>query len=175
MEAPPPDRELLRLDYGESVNVLRFLSDVRFKLLAFVPTVAGAGVGFLSSRESEADLLAGGLIGLAATLGIFLYELRNDEHFARTWRRVVELERRLGFAQVEGSAGSFGAAPEPSTQLLAIGLVYGAAVGAWTYLVAWALLALIDVPDAQSIGGVVGAAVGVVLAFALLRVAGRKR
>jgi hypothetical protein len=35
----------LRLDYDPTTQLLRMLTDIRFKLIAFVPTIAAASVG----------------------------------------------------------------------------------------------------------------------------------
>ncbi len=53
----------------------------RFRLLAFVPTIAGATVAILPQRAEPEDFAAVGLVGLAATLGVYLYELRNTRSF----------------------------------------------------------------------------------------------
>jgi hypothetical protein len=37
----------LRLDYEQTTQLIRTLTDIRFKLLAFVPTIAGATVGLV--------------------------------------------------------------------------------------------------------------------------------
>jgi len=105
------DRELARLDYEQTVALVRTLNEVRFKLLAFVPTIAGASVAFLSSRASRSELLAVGPIGLAATLGVFVYDLRNNQHDTRASTRARELERRLGLPNIGGTFGGFDAAP----------------------------------------------------------------
>jgi hypothetical protein len=44
----------LQLDYDQTQQLLRTLTDIRFKLLAFVPTIAGASVGLFgrSRRRS---------------------------------------------------------------------------------------------------------------------------
>jgi hypothetical protein len=69
----------LRLEYDQTMQLVRSLTEVRFKLLAFVPTIAGFGVGSFGKPRPAAELLAIGLLGLAATLGIFIYELRNSQ------------------------------------------------------------------------------------------------
>ncbi len=61
--------ERLRLDYDQATELIRALMDVRFKLLALVPTFAGAAVAFLGSHRAAAELLALGLLGLLATSG----------------------------------------------------------------------------------------------------------
>ena len=60
----------LQLDYDQTQQLLRTLTDIRFKLLAFVPTIAGASVGFFGRARPAAELMAIGLVGLVATLGI---------------------------------------------------------------------------------------------------------
>lgn len=156
------DHELLRLDYDHTAALLGRLNDVRFKLLAFVPTVAGASVGLLSRQASRAELLAVGLIGLAATLGVLLYDHRNNEHYARANARARELERRLGFLQLDGAAGAYDAAPAHPLlgRRVALGLVYGAAIGAWAYIVVWGALAFAETGSAKTLGALAGAAVG---------------
>ena len=77
--AGEPTSEELRLDYDQTTDLLRTLTDVRFKLLAFVPTISGAAIGLLGRGDSAAELLAVGALGLLATLGIVVYEfLRID-------------------------------------------------------------------------------------------------
>jgi hypothetical protein len=160
----PDDR--LRLDYEQTTQLMRTLADIRFKLLAFVPTVAGASVGLLGHGSSAAELLAVGLLGLAATLGILLYELRNSQILDAVVERASALERELGL-------GLFGDRPRRMPTLFGLvaarpdrglGLVYGAALAGWTYLVVWGALRALDVAGARKIGAVVGAAVGVAVA-----------
>ena len=77
--APLDDSEQLRLEYEQAVQVVRALTDVRFKLLALVPTTAGAVVALVSPGSSGLELLAIGLLGLSATAGVLVYELRNAQ------------------------------------------------------------------------------------------------
>jgi hypothetical protein len=86
---------------------MRTLVDIRLKLLAFVPTIAGASVGLVGHPRPAADLLGVGLLGLVATLGIFLYELRNSQIYDAALDRAAQLERELGLG------GALGAAPRP--------------------------------------------------------------
>ena len=71
--------EQVRLEYDRSVALFRDLTDIRFKLLALVPTLSGAAVGLLRAGQSPVTLLAVGVLGLAATGGVLVYELRNSE------------------------------------------------------------------------------------------------
>ena len=85
----------LRLDYEQTTQLLRTLIDVRFRLLAFVPTISGIAVAFVGRPRPAAELLAVGLLGLLATLGIFVYELRNTQISGVLIPRATELEKRL--------------------------------------------------------------------------------
>ena len=86
----------LRLDYDQTNQLLRALMDVRFKLLAFVPTVSGAAVALLGRPRPAAELVGVGVLGLVATLGVFVYELRNSQLLDALVYRAGELERLLG-------------------------------------------------------------------------------
>jgi hypothetical protein len=143
--------ERLRLDYGQTTGLLRDLNDVRFKLLAFVPTVSGAAVGLLSRNPDTAMLIGVGAIGLAATIGIVLYELANAQLYDYAASRAQE----LGLPAPKHHRG--------------LALVYGAAIGGWMYLLAWGALHSWDVGNAQKIGGVAGVVAAVAVFFAFLR------
>jgi hypothetical protein len=156
------------------MNYMQTLTDVRFKLLAFVPTIAGAAVAFFGHGRSAAELLAVGILGLVATFGAFMYELRNSQLYAAVLARARELERLLGLTSVRGQ-GPGGLArdrPERTVRfagLVAVGheralaLVYGAALAGWTYLVAWGALRALDVGAARNLGSLIGVAVGLLV------------
>jgi hypothetical protein len=170
----PDGEDRLRLDYDQTTQLLRALTDIRFKLIAFVPTIAAASVGFFGKPRPAVELLAIGLLGLTATLGILIYELRNSQIYAAAARHAGELERKLGF---EGGVWSDNPAPTkrifgivPATRLTGLGLVYGAALAGWGYLVSWGLLHALDLGDARSIGLVAGAIFGALVAAEVMRV-----
>jgi len=169
----------LRLDYDQTQQLLRTLTDIRFKLLAFVPTIAGASVGFFGQARPAAELMAIGLVGLVATLGILVYELRNSQTYANAVDRARMLEQRLelgsGGLLTEPPAGSgrlFGLLP--IGRELGLALVYGAALAGWTYLVAWGGLEALDVPGSRGAGVVIGAAVGFLIVAEVSRVGGEE-
>jgi hypothetical protein len=85
----------LRLDYEHTTQYLRALIDVRFRLLAFVPTVTGVAVAIIGRPRPAAELLGVGILGLLATVGIFVYEPRNTQISGTLIRRATELERQL--------------------------------------------------------------------------------
>ena len=139
-----------------------------------MPTIAGATVGLLS-KPSTAELLAVGLLGLVATFGVFLYELRNSQLYDAVLQRAVVLERRMGLRSAREETAPGGAFSErPTTGMRLFGLfavwhgrglavVYGAALAGWSYLFVWGLLALAGAGNPRAWGGVVGILVGLVL------------
>jgi len=160
--------ELLRLEYEYASRLLGTLTEIRFKLLALVPTFSGAVVAFMSSGRGGVELLAIGGLGLAATSGVLTYELRNGELRRRATERVNRLERQIfpGGPLV----GEPGRTPKlfglvPASHRLGVGLVYGAALAGWIYLVVWgALVAAGERQHAQAIGVAVGVVVGLAIA-----------
>ncbi|HVM58402.1 MAG TPA: hypothetical protein VMT74_13125 [Gaiellaceae bacterium] len=161
------DGDALRLDYAQTTDLLRGITDVRFKLLAIVPTIAGAAVAFLGRGRSAAELLAVGLLGLAATLGILLYEVRNTQLYDYALRRAKELEARLGAPSIDGRdapGGVFSERPGRDVR------VFGFALAGWSYLVAWGALRALGVGGAQKLGGIVGVVAGMLALVELLRI-----
>jgi hypothetical protein len=170
------------LDYQQTTDFLRMLTDVRFKLLALVPTLSGAAVALIGHPSSAVQLLALGLLGLIATLGILVYELRNSQLFDYAARRAERLESALELASLgdDGRPGGlFSERPEASLRLFSLltlnrdsglALVYSAALAGWTYLVAWGVLHAAHVGDARPIGAAIGLAVGLILLGELVRI-----
>jgi len=161
----------LRLDYEETTNLMRTLTDVRFKLLAFIPTLAGAAVAVLGRSGTASDRLAVGALGLAATLGVLVHELRNTQVYDYAVRRAQALESRLGLVSIARSGATGGLHTEgPSRHDGGLALVYGAALAGWSYLVAWGGLHAVGVGNAKEVGGAIGLTVGVLAAVELARV-----
>jgi hypothetical protein len=176
------DRDLLRLDYEQTTELVRALTDVRFKLLAFVPTIAGATVGLLSNTASAAQLLGVGLLGFTATAGVLMYELRNSQLYDAAVHRAKVLEERLQLASVrseEGTGGAFTERPARTVRLLdfvtvwhdrGLALVYAAALAGWAYLVGWGFLRAVEVPRAREWGAALGLLVGVIVVIDVHRI-----
>jgi hypothetical protein len=174
--------ERLRLDYQQTTDLLRTLTDVRFKLLAFVPTLSGAAIAVLGHPSSAAELIAVGLLGLVATLGLLLYELRNSQLSDYATRRAQALEAELGLLSLRGNARGGGLLSErPGRTLRLFGLVpidrdrsliliYSTALAGWTYLTAWGAIHALDLGHARPVGGAIGIGVGLLLLAELTRV-----
>jgi hypothetical protein len=181
---PNTTDDRLRLDYQQTTDLLRSLTDVRFKLLALVPTLSGAAIAVLGHPKSGAELIAVGVLGLSATLGLLLYELRNSELSDYALRRAQALETELGLFSLgggEGRGGLFGERPGRSLRLFGLApidrdrgliLIYSAALAGWTYLTGWGALHALKLAHARSIGGVIAVGVGVLLLAELTRIHG---
>ncbi len=168
------ETERLRLEYDQAVQTVRSLTDVRFKLLALVPTMAGAVVALVSPRSTGVELLAIGCLGLAATLGVLVYELRNSELGSAATERV------RAFEQAAFPGGALAAPPRvvggvALSHALALALVYGAALAGWAYLVAWGALRAAGLGHPRSVGLALGAVAGVVAVRAILRLEDGRR
>lgn len=171
----------LRLDYEQTTGLLGAINDVRFKLLALVPTLSGAAVAVLGRPSSTAVLLGVGLIGLIATIGVLLYELRNTQLYHYGLRRAQKLERELGLMSLDGDGGTGGLFTDRPTSALrlfgvlpvdrdaGLTLVYGAAIAGWTYLCAWGALHALGLDHARQFGGTIGVGVGLLLVVELTR------
>jgi hypothetical protein len=162
------DDGLLRLEYEYASRLLETLTEIRFKLLALVPTLSGAVVALMSPGRTGVELLAIGGLGLTATSGVLAYELRNGELRRRAAERVEQLESEL-FSH-ELLVGDHDRTPRlfglfRSSHSLGVGLVYGASLGGWVYLVVWGALVAAGAPSHAQGAGV---AVGAVAAVAIL-------
>jgi hypothetical protein len=154
------ETERQRLEYDATVELLRSLTEVRFKLLALVPTLAGGVVVLASAHSAGLELVAIGLLGATATAGILVYELRNAQI------RRSAAARAGAFEQANFPGGALVVPPRSAGRLelghtLGVALVYGAALAGWSYLIAWGALRIADAGHARAIGLGVGAAAGV--------------
>jgi hypothetical protein len=138
-----PDR---KLDYEQSLETYRQLAEIRFKLLALVPTLSAAAVALLTRTEAIPRWEKVGLAGLGflATLGIVLYDQRNTQFYNGAIGRVQELEKKLGFepAGDDREGGLFRSRKEHATRHLfglpinhdiGLALVYAPVLGAWAF------------------------------------------
>ena len=87
-------REALLKEYGEVSSNFRLLTDIRFKLLGFLPIATAAAAALKSDVLSMNGLLLS-LFGLMTTLGLITYNTRNDQLYDELVARAAEIERRL--------------------------------------------------------------------------------
>jgi len=164
--------ERLEREYARATQLFDDLTEIRFKLLALVPTLSGTAVGLLRAGESAVTLLAVGILGLAATSGVLIYELRNSATRIELLGRIRAIEPELFGRQLVGD-------PSASTTKLfgmvglqygtGLALVYAAALAGWGYLVSWGALAALDVGHSRDIGVVIGAAWGLLVLLEVRR------
>ncbi|MCI5159640.1 MAG: hypothetical protein D3906_14660 [Candidatus Electrothrix sp. AUS1_2] len=130
--------------YGQICNSYRQLADIRFKLLAFVPTISGAAIAIITQDLSvfQASPLPGlmvAVLGFTVTLGIVFYDQRNTQLYDALVNRGRRLEKELGIR------GPF-LQRQPRTLKLfglikvwhdrGLALTYGSLLGAWTFPIA---------------------------------------
>jgi hypothetical protein len=143
------------LDYKITIQQFEMLSDIRFKLLAFVPTVTGLAVTLVTDRQSTTTRLAVGVLGFVVTIGIVMYDLRNSKFYDGIVHRAKYLEARLGFprcTECRKVGGVFNERLGARQRLFGffeiwhdrgLALVYSAALASWLYLIVDALLSLL--------------------------------
>jgi hypothetical protein len=86
----------LRVDYQITVDVVKLLSDIRFRCLVFVTAIIAVANALLPGTGDSGTRLALGVVGFLATLGITIYELRNSQLYEAALHRAKILETLLG-------------------------------------------------------------------------------
>jgi hypothetical protein len=145
--------EALLLAYSSVCDSYHKIDDFRAKLLALLPLASGAGILILLTRDvvapgraNDVHLIAAGLFGLGATIGLFVYEIRGiqrcrdliwaGQRLERQLRLPLVKKRRLGAfsapreAYLGGFVGPLGAALIVYLTVLA-GWAYVTVVGLW--------------------------------------------
>jgi hypothetical protein len=133
--------ENVRTVYQEVCKAYHAIDDFRTKLLGFLPLVSGVGISFLlndaftkaiRSTSPASFLVAIGIFGFVATLGLFSYEL----HAVRRCRALIKVGR--GIEDRMGIGGQFWHRPDDIAKFigpaLAACLIYPAVLGAWIYV-----------------------------------------
>jgi len=131
--------EALLKEYSEVSNNFRLLTDIRFKLLAFLPIAAAVAAALRSDTATVAGLVVS-LFGLVVTLGLVTYNIRNDQLYDELVGRAATIERSLGLPD-----GGFAHRPRAwlVVRLLGkkwsfdhrtgIGTIYAASVALWLF------------------------------------------
>ncbi len=168
------DRERLKLDYEQTIVYFHATADVRFRLLAFVAAGTATAIGLLGDISDPCQVAAVGLLGLLLTVGILFYDQRNTQIYNAMQIRAKCLEILLGFAPVNNlkpddnpkanwrCGGAFLDRPSRGLRFLGrflmwhdrgLALVYGAALGGWSYLLLGAVMRLAGL--AEKLAGLV--------------------
>jgi hypothetical protein len=137
--------DLDRWDYEQTVESIRQLTDIRFKLLAFVPTLSGAAIAIVTKRALPGVEAAIGAFGFFVTLGIAFYDQRNSALYDALISRARWLERerlRLPGRADAQFGGQFAERPPERRRLFgivevwhdrALALIYGTVLGGWVF------------------------------------------
>ena len=136
-------KEIALAEYKEVATQFRALTDIRFKLLTYLPLGTVAATVFVPDKNDLVKQAAIPAFAFVVTLCIATYNKRNDQHYDELIGRAAELERDL---QIEH--GTFENRPQtwlkygfvPVEHRWPIGLIYAAAASLWAYLFAAALV-----------------------------------
>ena len=126
-------------EYREVANNFRQLTDIRFKLLVFLP----AATALAAVLKVEPDGLRGlviSLFGLVTTFGLVIYSTRNDQFYGELIERASEIERILGLVDATFSIRStawlyvrlFGVRLKVNHGT-GIGIIYASAILFWLF------------------------------------------
>ena len=91
-------QEALLREYDEVASSFRMLTDIRFKLLAFLPIVAAAAAAVAQESPGVVELGLS-LFGLVVTIGLVTYNTRNDQLYGELVGRAAAIERSLGIPE----------------------------------------------------------------------------
>jgi mannose-6-phosphate isomerase-like protein (cupin superfamily) len=178
--------QILQLDYQNTLDQFKMLAEIRFKLLAFVPTLAGAAIGLLYKTAAPKTTLAVGILGFIVTIGITFYDIRNTQVYDAAFHRAKWLEALLGLpicTQGKTIGGLFQERPGHELKFLGIfkiwhdrglSLAYGAALGGWTFMIANSSLSLAAKPD-YYIAIIIATIVGILCSWQYQRLSGLKK
>jgi len=97
----------LEIDYEQTLTTWRMLVDIRFRLLAFVPAVAGVLVALAGRSPSATSVLVAAL-GMTALFGIVMYDLRNTQFHDAAIHRGKELEKAMALARLSDKGTGYG-------------------------------------------------------------------
>jgi len=131
----PQDRDLLLKLYEQTCTTWRMLVDVRFKLLALVPTISLVSLATVFNGGDSTEYfsprlrLLFAILGLAATVGLLVYELRNSQLHDDLISRGRKIEDELGVdtGVFRGRKVAKGLIKHDTATVL----IYGAALIAW--------------------------------------------
>jgi hypothetical protein len=145
---PKANKDVLMTLYGQACQSWRQHVDVRFKLLALVPSLSlvalaivfGGGVPSSGVASLPKVLLA--LLGLALVAGLWIYDTRNSELHDDLISRARRIEEELGV-----HTGLFRGRLSPRRGWIAHGtatnLIYGATLLAWLVAALYSLVVVL--------------------------------
>lgn len=187
-----------KADYSETSAIYKTLVDIRFRLLAFVPTASAIAVALLGRPQAPSGgdpgrthaplALAVGIVGFLVTCGVVMYEVRNSQMHDQAVHRLKHLEKLLGLRPAVSEAGPGGFFEERGGRLSiagvalwhdrALAVIYGTTAGAWTWLIYGAGKEVVDLPGPtvpRVLAWLVPAAVAIAIAWQVVRLSDHGR
>jgi hypothetical protein len=112
--AASSDRARLQSDYLVAVDLIKVMTDIRFRCLVFVTAVIAIANALLPGTGDPATRIGLAAVGFITTLGITVYELRNSQLYEAAIHRAKFIEQELGLLHSEWigrHSGLFGERP----------------------------------------------------------------
>jgi hypothetical protein len=156
----------LKWEYEEVNRNFRALADIRFKLLAIIPSLGGVAIYLLSHLSEQPGRSEPGAqfllalisaFGFLVTFGVTSYDQRNSELYDGLMARAKFLERRLqltpnpdAISAIDDFRGQFLERPPRAKKLFGLitlghdnglAFIYGSVLGAWFFPLVVATLA----------------------------------
>jgi hypothetical protein len=139
-------RESLLKEYAEVASNFRLLTDIRFKLLAFLPLAAAAAAALRGGGGADGATavmtLGLSLFGAFATIALASYNVRNDQLYDELVGRAAHIERAIGLPD-----GAFANRPTSWLSIrlplglvwaidhrTSVGMIYGASIALWLFM-----------------------------------------
>lgn len=133
------------VDYEKTIRYFEILHEARFKVLAFLPLLAGAALAALTGLAPRYEF-AVAVLGGILTFGLVSYDQRNTQIYDRLVLRAKFLERQLGFQPLPGDefGGAFHCRP-PLRRIghrkvfliwhsLGLAIVYSTSFSVWVFI-----------------------------------------
>jgi hypothetical protein len=108
------ERAKLQADYQVSIDLIKVLTDIRFRCLVFVTAVIAIANALLPGTGDPATRVGLAVVGFITTLGITVYELRNSQLYEAAMARAKVIEQSLELLDTEWigrHSGLFGDRP----------------------------------------------------------------
>jgi hypothetical protein len=93
--AASSERAKLQADYQVTVDLIKVLTDIRFRCLVFVTAVIAIANALLPGTGDPASRIGLAAVGFITTLGISVYELRNSQLYEAAIARAKVIEELL--------------------------------------------------------------------------------
>lgn len=176
----------LLCDCQHTIDQFKMLADIRFKLLAFFPTLSGAAIAYFAKPDSPEVSLVVVALGFFVTTGITFYDIRNTQFYDAAVHRARWLESILDLpicTQDEMTGGLFNERPRHKLKYFGIieiwhdrglSFAYGAALGGWSYIIVISCLHYFPLLDKRFVF-LVAAMIGLLCSWQYQRLSGKNK